>query len=223
MELDDLKTAWTELDRRLDRVEHLVHADRETRRFTSARRVIGWLGAWQAMQVAIWIVVIVMIAPYWIAHRHVPHLLVAGLAIHLYGILSIGTAVVQLLVMGRTWHTAPVVTFQKRIAELGRLRIICNLALMLPWWVLWVAVLMVVAEAVAGIDLYAYQPAWILGNIVFGLVALVACLWVARRVANRPSASRPKWVQGILDDLAGTSLRRVARDLEESDAFGRCP
>ena len=66
------------------------------------------------------------------------------------------------------------------------------------WWVLWVAVLMVVAEAAAGIDLYAHQPAWILGNIVFGLVALV-------------------------DDLTGTSLCRVPRDLEEIDAFGSRP
>ena len=95
----------------------------------------------------IWIVLIALVAPSWIAHRHVPHLLVAGLAIHLYGILTICPAVVQLLVMMRTWHTAPVVTFQKKIAELSQLRIICNLALMLPWWVLWVAVLMVVAES----------------------------------------------------------------------------
>lgn len=80
-----------------------------------------------------------------------------------------------------------------------------------------------VAEAAAGIDLYAHQPAWILGNIVFGLVALGACLWAARRVANRSSASRPKWVQGIVDDLTGASLRRVARDLEEIDAFGSRP
>src|SRR5262245_51131613 len=223
MELDDLKPSWTELDRRLDRVEHLVRADRDQRRFTSARRVIGWLGAWQVIQVVVWIVVIGMVAPFWVANWQTPHLLVAGLSIHLYGILAICTAVVQLLVMGRTWHTAPVVTFQKRIAELGRLRIICNLLLMLPWWVLWVAVLMVVAKAGPGIDLYAQQPAWILANIVFGLVALVACLWAARRVANRPSASRPKWVQRIVEDLAGTSLRRVARDLEEVEAFCGLP
>jgi hypothetical protein len=223
MELDDLHVAWTELDRRLGRVEHVLRADRQTRRFTAARRVIGWLGAGQALQAVIWVLVIALVAPYWIAHRHVPHLLVAGLAIHLYGILAICTAVVQLLVMARTWHTAPVVTFQKRIAELGRLRIICNLALMLPWWVLWVAVLMVGVETMAGIDLYAHQPAWILGNIAFGVACLGACVWAARRVANRPSPSRPKWVQGIVDDLAGHSLRRVARNLEEIEAFGGRP
>lgn len=219
MELDDLKGAWTELDRRLERVEHIVIADRTTRRFSAARRVMGWLGAWQTIQALTWIVVIAFVAPYWIAHRHVPHLLIAGLALHLYGIVSIGTAILQLLVIGRTWHTAPVVTFQKRIAALGRLRIICNLALMLPWWVLWVAVLMIGVEALSGIDIYAHQPAWILGNIAFGLVALAVCLWLARRVADRPSASRPKWMQGIVDDLAGKSLRRVARDLDEVEAF----
>jgi hypothetical protein len=56
-------------------------------------------------------------------------------------------------------------------------------------------------------------------NIAFGLVCLAGCLWIARRVANRPSASRPKWVQSIVDDFAGTSLPRVARDLGEIEAF----
>jgi len=219
MELDDLKAAWTELDRRVASMETMVRADYRKRRLEPARRALGWLGVGQAVQVAIWIAVVATVAPFWIEHRHVPHLLIAGLVLHAYGILTICAAVVQLLVIGRTYYTAPIVDCQKRVAELQRLRIICGLAVGLPWWVLWVPVLMVSAKVVGGLDLYSRFPEWILANVAFGLVALAVSVWVARRTASRPARSR--WLQSLADDLAGRSLRRVAAQLAEVRAFER--
>ena len=159
------------------------------------------------------------VAPFWIEHRQVPHLLIAGLVLHAYGVLTICVAVVQLLVIGRTYYTAPIVECQKRVAELQRVRIICGLAVGLPWWVLWVPVLMVGAKVVSGVDLYAQLPEWILANVAFGLLALAVSVWFARRTAHQPVRSR--WLQSLADDLAGRSLRRVAARLAEVRAFER--
>ena len=106
MELDDLKIAWTELDRRIASVEYVVRADRQARTFSSVRRVLRLLGMRQAVQVVAGIFMIAIVAPYWIAHHGVPHLLIAGLSLHLYGVLAVCAAVVQLLVIGRTYYGA---------------------------------------------------------------------------------------------------------------------
>lgn len=219
MELDDLKIAWTELDRRIANVEYVVRADRQARTFSSVRRVLRLLGMRQAVQVVAGIFMIAIVAPYWIAHHGVPHLLIAGLSLHLYGVLAVCAAVVQLLVIGRTYYTAPVVTFQKRMAELQRLRIVCALATGLPWFVLWIPLMVVGVDRWLGVDLYLRMPAWMLGNVGLGFVVMAVSVWIARRMAGRPRESRPKWVQRVIDDLAGCSLRRVARELEEIENF----
>ena len=69
MELDDLKIAWTELDRRIASVEYVVRADRQARTFSSVRRVLRLLGMRQAVQAVAGIFMIAIVAPYWIAHR----------------------------------------------------------------------------------------------------------------------------------------------------------
>lgn len=93
MELDDLKGGWAELDRRIEGIESTVRADYRRRRFDRIRRTLARVGAGQAVQGLIWTVVVVMVAPFWIEHRHVPHLLAAGLMLHAYGILAIGTEI----------------------------------------------------------------------------------------------------------------------------------
>ena len=219
MELDDLKGAWAELDRRIEGIESTVRADYRNRRFEKGRRTLQLVGAGQVGQVIIWSVIVAMVAPFWIEHRHVPHLKAAGLALHAYGILAIGTAVVLLFATTRLYYTSPIVECQKRLAELERLRIFCTVVTLLPWWILWIAVLMVGVKALLGVDVYAQAPAWIQANLAFGILAMAVSIWIARRLTRRPST--PRWVQGIIDDFAGRSLRRVKEQLADVERFAR--
>jgi serine/threonine-protein kinase len=217
VELDDLKAAWTELNQRVGAIESVVRADYRARRLDPIRRALRLMGAWQAIHAVVWVVIVAVIARFWIAHRDVPHLLGAGLLLHAYGVLVICVSVVQLLVIGRTYYTAPIVECQKRVAELYRLRVICGLAVGLPWWVLWVVFLVVGAQALLGVDLYARAPGWIQATVAFGVAALAVSAWLARRLGDRPVL--PRWVQSVADDLAGRSLRRAATRLAEIRAF----
>jgi hypothetical protein len=219
MELDDLKGAWAELDRRIEGIESMLHADYRSRRFDKMRRTLRLVGAGQVVQLLVWLVVVALVAPFWIEHRHVPHLLAAGLLLHAYGILAIGTAVIQLVVTTRLYYTAPIVECQKRLAGLERLRITCAVVTLLPWWVLWIAVLMVGVKALLGVDVYVQAPAWILANVAFGVLGMAVTTWVARRLTRRPST--PRWVQGIIDDFAGRSLRRAKEQLADVERFAK--
>ena len=219
MELDDLKVAWAELDSRVRQLETVVVKGYQERAMDGARRVLRTLGWCQAIQSVCWIFVIAFVAPFWITHRTVPHLLIAGLVLHAYGVLTVCSSVVQLLWIIHSYLTAPVVRLQQRLAELQRLRILSGLAVGLPWWLLWVPATMVFAKAVLNEDLYAESPGWIHVALAVGLVGMVMTLMLARFLADRRITS--PFLRRIVDDLAGRSLVRATRHLNDAVAFAR--
>jgi hypothetical protein len=219
MELDDLKVAWSQLDERLGRIEAMTTKEYQTGLLDRSRRALGRLGWGQAVQSLLWIGAVAIVAPFWIQHRHVPHLLAAGLVLHAYGVLVICSSVLQLLLIGLAYWTAPVVSLQRRLTELQRLRVISGLAIGLPWWMLWVPATMVGAKRIFDIDLYAQSPGWINMSLGVGAVGIAVSIWAARRLAARPPRSR--WLRRIVDDVAGAGLSRVTRHLDELAAFER--
>jgi hypothetical protein len=162
---------------------------------------------------------VAIVAPFWIEHRHAPHLLVAGLALHLYGVITIWASVTELLLIGRTYYTTPVVTFQRRLAELRRFRVISTLALGLPWWILWVVGTMVGAKWLLDVDLYAQSSGWIHVALGIGVAGVALTLWVAHRFAKHPPQS--PMLRRMVDDLSGCGLRRAMRQLDEITRFER--
>ncbi len=157
-----------------------------------------------------------VVAPLWIAQRHVPHLLAAGLVLHLYGLATIVSSVVQLLLIGRTYATAPVVLYQRRLAELQRFRAVSALALGLPWWIpgssrpssapgcggAWISTPIARLDSRVDRDRRG-------GDGAHG----VAGALIARRPPRSPMLRR------MIDDLAGHSLVRAAGDLDEVTRF----
>ena len=219
MELDDLKVAWARLEQRVDATEALTFTGHKERTLDKSREALRGLGWGQALHSFLWIGIVGMVAPFGIEHRHVTHLLVAGLTLHLYGVVTICASVMQLLLIGRTYYTAPVVTFQRRVAELHRFRVVSSLAIGLPWGILWVVATMVGAKWWFGIDLYAQSPGWIHVSLAIGVGGIALSLWVARRFAECPP--RSPMLRRMVDDLAGRSLLRAIRQLDEIARFER--
>ncbi|MFC5576607.1 hypothetical protein ACFPOA_01095 [Lysobacter niabensis] len=219
MELDELKQAWQAMAQRVDSTSALgIRLYRENR-LDRIRRTLRWLMAGQVLQIAIWIGVITVVAPFWIEHRAVPHLLAFGLILHAYAVATIIGGVVQLLLMAAIDYAAPVLTLQRRLVRLRTLRIWINLVLSVMWWPLWIVGFVVGVKWWLGVDLYIAAPGFVLANVVFGLAALAATAWFARRIARRAKETgRPA---RFADDLAGHSLRRAIGQLDEIAKFER--
>jgi hypothetical protein len=122
-----------------------------------ARSALWPLAPGQLVQVLVWALVLLCVAPFWLAHRDTPHLLAAGLVMHVYAAAALGAAAWLLVRLSRLDHTAPVLTQQRQLAALRRTRIRQQLWLGLPGWGLWMVALELLAAAV-GIDLVAQQP-----------------------------------------------------------------
>ena len=89
MELDEMKQAWARMDLRQEGMEALLRQDFRDRRMDKARSTMRWSLLGQAVEIACWLAFVVFVASFWVEHRHVMHLLVIGLLLHIYGIAGI--------------------------------------------------------------------------------------------------------------------------------------
>jgi len=84
---------------------------------------------------------------------------------------------------------------------------------------IWLVATIVGTQYFFGIDIYSPSPAWVYLTLAIGVVGMVLTLWLPRRFAHTERGSR--FIARMLDDLAGRSLVRATRQLDEIARFGR--
>ena len=217
MELDDLKSAWRELNQKLDRQTELNlrllregHVDR-------ARRSLRPLTWGQMAQILAGGLLSLYAGTFWVAHRQVSHLLATGLLMQAYGLAMILVGARTQALLHRLDFGAPVLQIQKQLAELRRFYIVGGLWMGLPWWFLWIPALLMAFMSLFGADLGAKLPALVLlTHLAAGLggaaLTLLFIQWARRRPALALKLER---------SAAGRSLNDVQRALDEIAAFER--
>lgn len=218
MTLDDLKTAWAELDRKLTATQATVvrlQSERLTDRTKSALRFLPWQLTWELLE---GVVAVALLGTYLANNIDETRFAVPGLILHALAILSIVSTVWQIVLLGRIDYSAPVVDIQKRLAGLRAARCRAWFWVLVLGPVVWVLLLIVGIRGLGGGDVYAAcgMP-FVLGNLAFGAVFTLV-VWVVAKVwaAKRPVSAWREWLR---DGLAGTSLTRAKRHLREAAEF----
>jgi hypothetical protein len=216
MELDDLKSAWQTLDRRLDAQAALnLHIFKDGK-LDKARRGLRPLVWGQAFQMLCGVALILISVSFWSSHLDIAHLLLAGLLVHVYGVLMIIFGGVTLSLIDRIDYAAPVLAIQKQLGQLRRFYIRTNIGLGLAWWFLWMPLMMMLFMSAFGADLYANAPSVIFSGTAIGAVGLLLTWWF-HRWSRHPS--RPQMAKTVEDSVAGGSLNRAQRVLNEIAQF----
>ncbi len=110
-------------------------------------------------------------------------------------------------------YGGPVAELQRRVARLKRLEYRAFAWALLGGVVFWLPAFLLVVEAVTGAPALAnVDLAWLVANLVVGVVVLAVGLALAKRFATH---SR------VVDAVTGTSLRRVEQYLDELAQFQR--
>jgi hypothetical protein len=217
MELDDLKTAWQSLDRRLADQQALTLHVFEDNQKAEARSRLRPLFVAQGVKVAFGIVVCFLFAPYWIAHWGIPHLVLPALLFHVYGVLLIADGAREMHLIVGVEPAEPVVAIQKRLAKLTDWRVRMGKVHGILWCFLWIPPILVVFEWL-GADLWAHAPRLVVWLLASGLVSL-GILLGARAVTRRSNRLN---VALFLDRSSeGRSVQRARSALEEILAFER--
>jgi len=220
MELDDMKSAWLALDRRLQTQEALnLHAFREGR-LDRLRASLRPLAAGQAIQLAAGVLLALVFASFWVEHRATPHLLVTGLLLHIYALMFIVFAARDLYMIQRIDYAAPVLDIQRRLAELRAGRIRVALIFGAVGCFLWVPLVLWLFYVVLGLDIYVANPYVVYGFVASG-VGCVALMVALIRWSRSPR--RARIAKALEDNAAGRSVSKAQRFLDEIAAFAREP
>jgi hypothetical protein len=220
MELDDLKQAWQALDKRLQQQNALaLHAYRD-RQADKARRGLRPLVWGQAVQMLFGLLFVLLAAALWASTGALPQplpwtTLAAGVFVHGYGVATIVLAGCTIGLARAIDYSAPVVGIQKQLAKLRRFYIVNGMVAGLPWWLMWVPVLMVLS-GLGGVDLHARAPALVWGGLGIGIAGLLGTWWF-HRWSRRPGQARLG--QRLDDGAAGGSIRKATQLLDELSRF----
>ncbi|HTA65936.1 MAG TPA: serine/threonine protein kinase [Xanthomonadaceae bacterium] len=217
MELDDMKAAWQTLDQRLDRqaaLNFLVFKESKLDRMMRGLRplVVG-----QVLQMLFGAAFVLLAVSFWPHYVGIPHLLIAGIVLQVYGVALIAFGGITLGFIGRIDHSSPVLAIQQQFASLRRFYIRTGLGLGLAWWFLWIPLMMVLI-GLAGVDLYAHAPSVVWWGIATGVAGLLLT-WIFHRWSRHPS--RPNVARAVDESLAGSSLTKAQRLLDEIAQFER--
>lgn len=208
IDMDTLQQAWKVLDKRMDRQDATLLQQARRNSVQTMRRRLRPLAWGQATQMLFGLGLILISVPVWSNFRSIPHVFVAGVVLHAYGVASIVLGGVTLGTLSRLDYGTAVVTLQKRLLGLQRLYVAGSIALGLAWWLMWIP-FAIVAFAWVGVDFAGHvAPAmpWMIGGGVAGLAATL--------VFHRWAQQRPTLYAWLQKRMKGPSLLAATGELE---------
>ncbi len=219
MELDELRQAWQTVSRQLERQQALQGQLLREHRLERVRGQLRPLLWGQALQFLLGVSLVVLGVACWTRNTEVPGLLASGLLVHAFGLATAVMAALTIALAASIDYSAPVLRIQKRMAQLARLQA-CNSSVCgLPWWIMWLPVVLAFA-GLGEVDPAAGTPMWIVASLVVSFAGLFAtwgwAAWRRRRGKNVPAAGHHC---AAADGSDG--IRRGQRMLEELASFER--
>jgi len=214
-ELDDLKATWQTLNRNLERQHAFAfHQFRETKltRFRSGFRplVIG-----QIIQLLCGVVLAVLGGSFWADHLGVAHLVIYGLALHIYGVMMIVFAARDLFIIQHFDYAAPVLTLQKQIAELRRWHLRAGFWFGVAGCFIWIPAMLMIFHGL-GADVWRHNPEVVGWLVLSGFICLAFFLGL---VAWSRRPGEEKLAQNLEDSSGGRTVKRAQTLLEEIARF----
>lgn len=217
MEPDELKAAWQAIDHRLAQqqaVQLALLRESHLDKLRSRLRPLFW---GQLLQALLGIGLVVLGVACWTRNLDAAGLLVSGILVHAFGVVTFVAAAITLALMTTIDYSAPVLAIQKRFALLKRFYTLNGIVCGLPWWVMWV----LVVAAFAGLSpsrASADTPLWLWINLGIGVLGLLAT-WAFYLWSQNPR--RPRLAQRMRATAAGASLARAQALLDEIGDFAR--
>ena len=215
METHELKAAWQAIDKRFERENRLTWQLLRDQRLDKVRSSLWPLIMGQCLQMLFGIVFILLAVLLWNTSAKPVATMIAGIVVHAYGVIVIITAGVVLGKLRSVDYAAPVLAIQKQLAQVRRYYVISGMIAGLPWWFMWVPVLMVLI-GLTGVDLYAHTPGTVWSGIAVGAIGLLSTALFHRWSR---SSKRPKLARYMEDSVTGSSLRKAQLQLSELQRF----
>jgi hypothetical protein len=200
MELDELKERWAEHDRKLDesiRLNRRLLRDMYTRR---ARFALWRLAAMLAAGALFMLAIIVSLGRFIAQNWSMPRIAWPAIVLDVLAIATLAALNAQIGLALNINYNQPIAVIQKRLETLRKFRIRYIQAIFLMATLTWVTIFIVLTRL--------FNTAWVVANVVFGLLVFAIGIWVARRYGDRMSNSA--FGRRFLRELAGYNLNAAS-------------
>jgi len=218
MELEDLKRHWEEQDRKLETSLRLNTRLLDESVLARAETALKPLSRPLWFELVMSLVPAVFLGSFLADHVSEARFLIPAAALHLCAIAVILVTVRQLVALRTIDYSAPVVAIQKRLESLRieRIRAVKLTLLFAP--LLWTPLMIVTLKGLFDVDTWeALGAAYLIANLLLGLMVIPLAVWISRRYASR--MERSPFVQRLMRDLAGKSLTSAAAFLSSISMF----
>lgn len=159
----------------------------------------------QIIQILFGIIIILLGVQCWAPNMNLPHRLVSGLILHVYGVVVIGAAANVCTKINRMDFSEPVDRVRSRLDDLRKAYLRIGAVIGLPWWLMWIP-----AAVAAGFDVILH-PNSLYPSLVVGVIGMAVSYWMYLRVLRRENASAEPWRHR----LAGSSITNAYGALQE--------
>ena len=215
MELDEMKLAWQALHGQVAQQQRLSRLILQESRLGRMQRGLRPLRVGMVIQMMAGAWLMLLAAPFWLAHRDSFHLLLCGVALHVYGLMCVLSAARNFFLIARIDYAAPVVEIQKRLAALRAWRMREALVFGGVGCFVWIPFTLMVFERL-GADIWKHEP-----EVVWCFIACgVVCLGIMAGVIHWSRRAGSKWAASLVNASAvGRSVQNAQRALDEIDRF----
>ncbi|MDZ4754751.1 MAG: hypothetical protein SGJ11_09670 [Phycisphaerae bacterium] len=220
MQLDDLKEAWAAhgavMERSLAIDERLLREVLLRKvKFAIAPHVL-----WRALEVALGIAAMLAVVSVLVAHTAEPRYLIVAGALAVFTFAMTAMTAYLLVRSLQLDYDGPVATIQRTVERIKLAEYRVFKWALLGGVVMWLPVLLVLFEALTGINaLGRVDLVWLVSNLLFGVVFLAIGQALSRKYVERRDLK--PWARRLVDALAGRPLQRVAAHLAELSRFER--
>ena len=222
MELDQLQERWCQLDHKLDRALATNPALLRQIVLQGTRRHINRLAVWPVIDLAFGGGVLLVTGSFLGDHWPEPTLAAPALALMVATVLFVIGNVRQLASASRVAWDGPIAEIQLAVSRLRHARIRQFKWIILLSPLLWICAMTVGSKLVLDVNVIkAFDPAWVVANIAFGLLFVPAGVVIARALGRR--WQHHSFWRNLLDDISGRSLASAQQDLNRWAELGNEP
>jgi hypothetical protein len=219
VQLEELQQQWNRLDQKVERALSLETELVRRVIVQPARTRVQRQAFWPAIDIALCVGGILLIALFDRNHRHDWRAMAPAGVATLSLIALFATSVRQLQLVAEIDWTRPVAEIQRALERLRLAKIrqfkwvillaplvgFCGLVVALQWLITWAS-----AGQHGMFDKFEHR--WIVANYVFGVLFIPLGYTIARMLAAR--CGHHRWWQSVLDDISGKSLKSAAADID---------
>jgi len=215
LDLDEMRKQWRQHDRKLDKSIQLSRRLMSVTALNGARSAPQRLAALLSLEAVVWFAIVMAIGSFIYEHFGMLRFALPGAALDLYAIGMLAATIRQIVAAQQIDYSRPIAAIQKQLETLRVLRIRITQWALLAGAVVWAPLVIVVAKAMFGIEVY--NVAWLWANVLFGLSIIPLAVWLSKKFGHR--ASRSPFMERAMKDIAGHNLNAARAFLERLSEF----